>query len=57
MNMEGAVLVLSLLLLTAGAAMAWMPLGPIVLGTLLLAGLVWTRLRPVVPRNPETEEE
>lgn len=56
MNLESWLLVASLALLTVGFSLAWLPLGPIVLGSLLLGGLVWVRLYfpPVV--EPESEE-
>lgn len=37
----------SLYLLTWGCSMAWKPLGPIVLGSLLLTGVVWVRMRTI----------
>ncbi len=49
MSQEAIVLLAGLVLVTVGFSMAWLPLGPIVLGSLLLGGLVWTRLRVVRP--------
>lgn len=52
------VLLIGLALITAGCSLAWLPLGPIVLGTLLLGGLTWTRLRSVdVAQQPKPVEE
>jgi len=45
MNAESAILILALALVTLGCSLAWLPLGPTVLGLLLLAGLIWSRLR------------
>ncbi len=56
MNRELSLLAVALLLLTAGFAMAWLPLGPIVLGGLLLTGLIWTRLRTVDKETTEEQE-
>ena len=44
-NIELWILLASLALLAGGFSLAWLPLGPIVLGALLLGGLAWTRLR------------
>ena len=56
MNLETAILLVALSLLTAGFSMAWLPLGPIVLGSLLLCGLVWVRLYFPPAVKPESEE-
>ena len=38
---QNMVLIASLTLITAGCTAIWWPLGPLSLGSLLLAGLVW----------------
>jgi hypothetical protein len=43
-SLQSFVLLGSLASLGVGFWMAWPPLGPIVIGTLLLAGLIWVRL-------------
>ncbi|MGD9644431.1 MAG: hypothetical protein AB7U73_01890 [Pirellulales bacterium] len=61
MSVEVGVLLAALALLTLGCSLAWLPLGPIVLGALLLCGLIWTRLhtprRPIAVPVPDKPEE
>ncbi len=50
---ETRLLLFALFMVSGGCSMAWLPLGPIVLGSLLLAGLIWVRMR----RMPAQENE
>lgn len=56
MSAEAKVAIAALALLTIGCSMAWLPLGPIVLGSLLLGGLVWVRLHSAPPEKKQAEE-
>jgi hypothetical protein len=55
---ENKILISGLALVTGGCSMAYLPLGPIVLGVLLLGMLFWSRLRAVpAPQVTEIEGE
>ena len=38
---DNNILIASLTLITLGAGLAWLPLAPLTLGTILLSGLIW----------------
>lgn len=51
---DNKILIASLVMITAGCSMVYLPLGPIVLGALLLVFLFWSRMQPV-PKESEDE--